>query len=231
MIKQFINRIVFAVENVQTEERTLTRFLSGISKQGSRTILDVGCGYGRNIKLLNSLGHDVLGVEANHTIVDLNNDSGLVCMTVEDFKKTDRMFDVVLMSHVIEHFRPDDLLPFMDHYLDRIKPEGFLIIMTPLGSPYFYDDFDHVKPYSPIGISMVFGGKQQQVQYFAKNKIELLDIWFRRAPFRIVHFRGRFFKGNYLIQLYNLLSAVLFRITFHRFGRCDGWMGLYKKVC
>jgi predicted SAM-dependent methyltransferase len=60
------------------------------------------------------------------------------------------------MSHVIEHFSPKDLIPFLDDYLDRLKVGGRLVIAIPLLTPYFYDDFDHVKPYHPMGILMVF---------------------------------------------------------------------------
>ena len=55
------------------------------------------------------------------------------------------------MSHVIEHFAPSDLLVFMDGYIDLLRPGGHLIIATPLMSPYFYDDFDHIKPLSTSG--------------------------------------------------------------------------------
>jgi len=61
------------------------------------------------------------------------------------------------MSHIIEHFAPHDLLPFIDSYLHRLQPGGRLIICTPLLTKNFYNDFDHVKPYQPVGIGMVFG--------------------------------------------------------------------------
>lgn len=229
MIKKLLSNIVFKLEDLQNEERNLVRFFSKIPRHADMRVLDVGCGYGRNIKLLGKLGYSVLGVEVNEAIVKSNNESNIKCLTVEEFDKTSGLYDVVLMSHVIEHFYPDQLLKFMEHYLARLKPGGFLIIATPLNSPYFYDDFDHIRPYSPVGINMVFGGNKAQVKYYGKNKIELLDIWFRRSPFRIVNFKGRFLGGQYHIQIINIICTILFRITFHIVGRCDGWMGLYKK--
>jgi len=229
MIKKLLKDIIFKLEDPQNEERNLVRFFLKIPRHADMRILDVGCGYGRNIKLLGKLGYSVIGVEVNEAIVKSNNESNIKCLTVEEFDKTPELYDVVLMSHVIEHFYPDQLLKFMEHYLERLKPGGFLIISTPLNSPYFYDDFDHVKPYSPVGIDMVFDGSNAQVKYYGKNKIKLVDIWFRRSPLRIVNFKGRFFGGQYHIQFFNLVCAILFRITFHVFGRCDGWMGLYRK--
>lgn len=229
MIKKFLKDIIFKIEDIQNEEKNLVRFFFKIPRHADMRILEVGCGYGRNIRLLGGLGYNILGVEVNEAIVKSNNESNIKCLTVEEFDKTAELYDVVLMSHVIEHFYPDELLRFMEHYLGRLKPGGYLIIATPLNSPYFYDDFDHIRPYSPVGIDMVFGGKNAQVQYYGKNRIELADIWFRRSPLRIVNFKGRFFGGQYHIQMINLICAILFRITFQIVGRCDGWMGLYKK--
>lgn len=229
MIKKIINDVIIKLENIQAEERNLVRFLSKLPCNADMHILDVGCGYGRSIKLLCGLGYNILGVEANEAIVKANIAANIKCMTVEEFGKTSELYDVVLMSHVIEHFYPDDLLHFMECYLARLKPGGFLVIATPLNSSNFYDDFDHVKPYSPIGITMVFGGNNAQVKYYGNNKIDLVDIWFRRSPFRIVNFKGRFLGGQYHIQLFNMICIVLFRMSFYLIGRCDGWMGLFKK--
>lgn len=229
MIKKLLKDIIFKIEDIQNEEKNLIRFFSKIPRQADMRILDIGCGYGRNIKLLSKLGYNILGVEVNEAIVKSNNESNIKCLTVEEFDKTSELYDVVLMSHVIEHFYPDELLQFMDHYLERLKPGGFLVIVTPLNSPYFYDDFDHVKPYSPVGINMVFSGGNAQIKYYGKNKIELVDIWFRRYPFRIFNFKGHFLGGQYHIHLFNLICAILFRITFHMVGRCNGWIGLFKK--
>lgn len=229
MIKKLLNNIVFKLEDLQNEERNLVRFFSKIIRHADMNVLDVGCGYGKNIRLLSNLGYNILGVEVNEAIVRSNIESNIKCLTVEEFDKTSGLYDIVLMSHVIEHFYPDQLLKFMEHYLERLKPGGFLIIVTPLNSPYFYDDFDHIRPYSPVGIDMVFGGNNAQVKYYGKNRIELADIWFRRSPLRIVNFKGRFLGGQYHIQMINLICAILFKITFQIVGRCDGWMGLYEK--
>lgn len=230
MLKKFMNNVFNKFADIQNEERNLMRFFAKLPRTAEMKILDVGCGYGRNIKLLSGLGYNILGVEANEAIVEANSKSNIKCLTVAEFSKTSELYDVVLMSHVIEHFPPDKLLPFMESYLDRLKPGGFLVIITPLNSPYFYDDFDHVRPYSPIGITMVFGGNNAQVQYYGNQRMDLIDLWFRRSPFRIVNFKGRFLGGQYHLHLYNIICVVLFRLSFHLIGRCDGWMGLFKKM-
>jgi len=225
----YIKRVKSSITDVRTEEGNLIRFVRKLSEGTALRILDVGCGYGRNTILLQNLGYTVTGVEANESIVAANIASNRICLTVEQFDKTTDLYDVILMSHIIEHFYPQDLLPFMEHYLDRLRAGGYLIVSAPLNSPYFYDDFDHIRPYSPVGIHMVFGGSNSQVQYYAKNILDLQDIWFRKSPLRFIHFKGRFLNGQHHLRLANILLAVLFRLSFQLIGRTDGWMGLYRK--
>lgn len=217
------------IEECDLEERNLARFLSRLGPPGSLRVLEVGCGYGRNLGPLGARGYDVVGVDVNPGIVASNVREGRRCLTPEQFDATGDSFDVLLLAHVIEHFAPAELLRFMDHYLERLKPGGHLIIATPLLTQYFYDDFDHVRPYTPAGITMVFGGGSDQVQFYGKARIELVDLWYRRAPLRVVHHRGRSLGGDYHLRLLNLALALLFRLTGRLAGTTDGWMGLYRK--
>jgi SAM-dependent methyltransferase len=232
-LKTLLRRFYRAVTVPTGEACALARLARIAFSEGSGgKVLDVGCGYGRNTKLLMASGFDVLGVDVNETIVNANRAAGLRCMTVAEFLRSDETFDLVLMSHVIEHFAPADLVGFIDVYLDRLRPSGHLLIATPLFSSNFFDDFDHVRPYQPIGLLMVFGRDQAQVQYYARNQIELRDIWFRRSPWR-----GNFVRARYMaspltrfLQLAEFASAIVFRASFGLFGRTDGWVGLFRKL-
>ena len=116
-------------------------------------ILDVGCGYGRNLALLVNAGYsDVTGIEKNSHIAEAVRQQGYDCMRPEEFDSSTRHYDLILMSHLIEHFEPHALLEFVDAYLDRLRPGGYLVIATPLLGDCFYEDFDHVRPYLPTGI-------------------------------------------------------------------------------
>ena len=230
-MRNFLKRIFLKTTLIQDEEQNLIRFVTSLDISPDQIILDVGCGYGRNLNLLQSKGLKVIGVDINSVILEANLQANLPCMTVEHFNQTDEEYDVILMSHVIEHLQPNDLLKFMDTYLDRLKLGGYLIIVTPLHSPYFYDDFDHVKPYHPIGIEMVFGGHNDQVQYYSRHRLKLQDIWFRRNPFKLRFFAGLHVKEySKLPLIVNFLSVLLFRLSFRLIGRTDGWIGLYQKI-
>ncbi len=215
------------------EADRLMGFIRSLLANRDGSVLDVGCGYGRYLKLLQNSGYDVLGVEENENIISDNHEHGLNCMSVKEFCQTDTKFDLILMSHIIEHFPPGSLKNFIDDYLDRLNVGGYLIIATPLMSQYFYDDFDHVKPYQPIGIMMVFGRDNAQVQYYSRNQLELKDIWFRKSFFRFSHVRSRY-KGRgiavRLYQVFHLLSASVLYLSRGRIGKVDGWIGVFEKV-
>jgi SAM-dependent methyltransferase len=221
---------VSAAADIRNEERTLLRFISALQLRPGDKILDVGCGYGSKLRLLRARGFDVVGVEANAALAKANTDAGFRVLTRDEFQQTADMYDVLLMSHVIEHFSPERLLEFMDEYLDRLKPGGHLLIATPLHSRYFHDDFDHVRPYHPAGVTMVFGSRDGQVQYYGRNRITLDDLWFRRSPWRLNFFRGLYLrKYSQLPALLNVAFALLFRLSGGLLGQTDGWVAAFRK--
>lgn len=199
---------------------------------GGIRLLDVGCGYGRNLDTTIMLCDSCIGVDVNPEIVQANKERGLVCFVPEDLPRDGLKFDIILISHVIEHFAPNDLLVFMDGYLDLLRPGGHLIIATPLFSPYFYDDFDHIKPYQPVGILLMFGRRGAQVQYHSRHELALSDLWFRRSYYRFSYRRSRYIKTifSHPAILVEFISALVSFVFMGRLGRVDGWMGLFRKV-
>lgn len=226
-----LKRLYRSLAVIDDESPKVLEFIDRVAKPGLR-VLDVGCGLGRYLRVLSARDFYATGVEANPDIVAANVKSGLRCFTPDDHPAVDGEYDVVLMSHVVEHFSPAELLQFLDGYLDRLRPGGWLIIATPLMSPYFYDDFDHVRPFHPVGLDMVFGERPAQVQYQSRNCLAVRDVWFRRSPHRITYARGVYIRsfGTRIIQIAGLVLALMFRLSFGMFGRTDGWVGLYQKT-
>jgi SAM-dependent methyltransferase len=213
------------------EQRRVVAYVSNGLGAGGK-VLDVACGYGRNLKALLQQGINAVGVEVSPEIVKTAVANGLPCKTVKEFEGDAEIYDVLLMSHIVEHFPPRELLDFMDGYLDRLRVGGHLVIATPLMSNNFYDDFDHVRPYQPLGIVMAFGGGAAQVQYYARNRLALRDVWFRRGPWRINYCRARhvFGPATRVLQVIDLLSVLIFRLSFGILGRTDGWVGRFEKI-
>lgn len=211
------------------EFRKTKSILSNIDRDFK--VLDVGCGYGKKIKLLNSLGFKyVLGVDINKEVVLKNRENGLNVISIESFNDNNEIFDLIVMSHIIEHFQYEELKLFMEYYLTRLKQGGYLLILTPMLDSTFYTNFDHVKPYLPDGISAVFEDDKAQVQFYSPERLKLVDIYFRRAPFSIKFFRSYYIgKQNIFLKLSNILLLLLFNLSGRIFGRTNGWLGLYQK--
>lgn len=226
MLKTWYKKILSKDYEQEKLIQLVQKFASAQTK-----VLDIGCGYGRYLIPLKQLGYDVLGVEQNSQIVEANKSKGLNCITVDAFKETTSKFDMLICSHIIEHFNPQDLFVFLDFYLSKLNPGGYIIFATPLYTDYFYDDFDHVKPYHPLGLQMVFGGNKAQVQYYSEHKLDLRDIWFRKSPYFSTFHRAKYITSlkTRMIQLYDLAMALLFRLTVGFMGRKDGWVGVFQK--
>ncbi|MCD6565599.1 MAG: class I SAM-dependent methyltransferase [Bacteroidales bacterium] len=92
-------------------------------------ILDVGCGTGIIGSHLADFA-EVVGIEPNASAAQLARDKGLqvVTGTLNDFNSQEQ-FDLVLLSHVLEHL-PDPLAD-IQHIHQILKPKGKLIIAVP----------------------------------------------------------------------------------------------------
>lgn len=215
-----------------TESPRVVAMVEAALSECRGVVVDVGCGYGRYLRVLGARGIDAVGVEVNPAIVEKNIAAGLRCMTPEQFEASGKKASVLLMSHVIEHFAPRELLAFLERWLEHLEPGGALVIATPLMSPHFYDDFDHVKPYHPDGLKMVFGGSDAQVQYWSRHRLELVELAFRRSPWRATLSRPLYFGGpaawpSYLV---NAAAAAAFRLSGGLLGRKTGWIGCFRRV-
>ena len=222
-----------AALSFDNETPRIVGFVRQVAMGGpASVVVDVGCGYGRTLRALRSSGIEAIGVDVNASIVEHNRREGLRCMTTSEFAGSSLQVDVMIMSHVIEHFDPEKLLDFMDGHLDRLRPGGHLIVATPLLHARFHDDFDHVKPYHPTGLTMVFGDHDAQVQYSSRNRLVMTDLWFRRSPLTVSFARGLYLRdwGTRVWQAVNLLCTVLFRISGGLVGRHTGWVGVFRKA-
>lgn len=94
-------------------------------------LLDVGCGRGETMKELAALGWDVQGIDTDPKAVDVARDRGLRAHhgTIWSGDLTPGSFDVLWMSHVLEHVhRPIDVL---GRCHELLAPGGALVAVTP----------------------------------------------------------------------------------------------------
>lgn len=197
-------------------------------------VLEVGCGFGRKLALLKRLGFQhAEGVEVNPLAVAEAKKSGLTVFTPDEFAtmRTGQAYDVLLLSHVVEHFSPHALLDFLNQHLKVLRPGGHLVVITPLAGDDFWLDFDHVRPYPPQGFKDFFGKADEQVSAPSPHSLKLRNIYFRRSPWRVRLRRSLVLKtpGAVWWRGLNALLAFLFWASGGVLGRTSGWMGVFEK--
>ena len=231
MIKR-MKKIVFNLRRQSYEPIKVLKLIESFSTKKSR-ILDVGCGYGRFLKPLHDYGYNILGIDYNSEIVALNTTEGYKCLSVNDFKNSDvGSFDLIVLSHLIEHFNHDDLLKFIDYYISLLNKDGYLLIYTPVFNSTFYNDFDHVKPYTHMGIDQIWGAGEHQIYKKSIYTLKVEEIMFFKMPIKFNFVRGKFIKSwtSPVIFLIETCMILLFIVSFRKLGTLSSWTGIYKKI-
>ncbi len=130
-------------------------------------LMDIGCAWGRYLKIMQGYGWDVHGLEFNQQAVDYaRNELGLTNVRqgmLEDHAYDDGFFDVVHMSMVLEHLHePQDALAKIAR---MIKPDGQVILSVPNFASYEREKFDrywyalqvpvHLNHFTPVTLRQV----------------------------------------------------------------------------
>ena len=99
------------------------------SKPGG-TVLEIGCGSGERLQLLQSLGWRAAGVEPDGKAAKIAGARGiLIESSLEAYDPTLAQFDAILMCHVIEHL-PDPAAT-LSQCFSLLRPGGKLVVLTP----------------------------------------------------------------------------------------------------
>ena len=102
--------------------------------RGKKTVLEVGAGDGALLHMFSLAGHTVRGIEYNRYITEeAYKEYGLKLERISFFD-TQGKFDLILMSHVFEHFL--DLQKVLDHAKNNLQKGGYVFIEVPNCPPY-----------------------------------------------------------------------------------------------
>lgn len=201
--------------------------LRQIRGDGAR-ILDVGCGEGRYLVPL-STSHEVLGIDVNQNVVDSLTAQGFRAIHAQQLSQITGKFDYIIMSHIIEHLFPLQMLEFVDSFVDLLHEGGALIIATPLPYSQFFDDYDHVRPYTPRSVEFLFSDYVQH-QKKPRNRLTFEKVWIRRWPFALPHYPGEGRPERLAKIVLNKGLEFLYHLSFGLVSRSTGWVGVLKKA-
>lgn len=106
------------------------KIVKRISQKQSGTLLDIGCGTGDFLKIMQKSGWEVTGVEEGaevREIAETNTDSTI--MNQKGFFKSEQKYDVITLWHSLEHL--NTLTRFLEKISISLNANGVIIIAVP----------------------------------------------------------------------------------------------------
>lgn len=130
------------------------------------SILEVACGGGRLLHTLKQLGYTNLsGVDLSPEQVALSRQvlpeervhHGDVITFLEQHKG---QFHLIIGLDIVEHFKKDECLRFLDACREALRPGGRLVLQTPnagcfWGAEHRYNDFTHEIGFNPNSLTRI----------------------------------------------------------------------------
>jgi O-antigen chain-terminating methyltransferase len=144
----------------QAVKQRLQQYLPIIKKHDAGTaeapIVDVACGRGEWLELLQEENLHASGVDINQVLVDQCREKGLAAthseLTSHLRNLVEQSVGAVSAFHIVEHLEIEALMSFLDQALRVLRPGGLLLLETPnpenvlVGSCNFYFDPTHRNP-------------------------------------------------------------------------------------
>ena len=135
------------------------KWFKNIKTTNKSYVLDLGCGRGEFVELLNNNKIHARGVDLNKFSVQHAKSKNINVKQADIFKELKRVKPKTLPAisafHLVEHLTFAELQSFLQLTASRLKPGGILLIETPnilniqVAASDFYKDPTHIRPVHP----------------------------------------------------------------------------------
>jgi 2-polyprenyl-3-methyl-5-hydroxy-6-metoxy-1,4-benzoquinol methylase len=220
--KGLVNKLYHAVRNITLKQKT--HLIQGC-QQGSKNLLDVGCGNGHFLHACQQNGWNTYGME-----LDPDTAARAAALTQQSIYPNleaipnDITFELISLWHVLEHVY--ELDAYFKFFKNRVAPNGKLLLALPNSNSYdaayfkeFWAAYDvprHIYHFNPETIQSVakkhgFKLKTQRGQIFDSFYIALLSHEYKTGKKKLLSSfligllsnALAFFKtGNYSSNIY-----------------------------
>jgi 2-polyprenyl-3-methyl-5-hydroxy-6-metoxy-1,4-benzoquinol methylase len=161
-------------EDIKERQRAFVRYFEGCSN-----VLDIGCGRGEFLELMQEKGIKACGVDLDETMVDYCRSRGLEVKLNDAVSYLEQLedssLDGVFIDQVVEHLKPAYLIRLLELCYRKMKYGDYIVAETvnPLSFASFanfYIDMTHVRPVHPETMRFLLesaGFKELEVQFSA----------------------------------------------------------------
>ena len=159
--------------------------------QGCENVLDIGCGRGEFLELLNENRGEGHGIDLDEDMVNYCVSKGLDVEKIDAIayleKVDDKSLDGIFLDQVVEHLEPDYLVRMLRLCYKKLKYGYYIIAETlnPLSlvsfSSYFNMDLTHKKPIHPETLKFLFssaGFREIEIKFYSpvNDEVKLRKI-------------------------------------------------------
>jgi O-antigen chain-terminating methyltransferase len=179
----FENRFRGHEEEIKKQQERYIPFF----RRGGK-VLDLGCGRGEFLELLQKNGIQGAGIDINSQMTDICLDKGLDCRKGDILgllaEWPEASLDGIFSSQVIEHLPSPYLIKMIDLCRLKLAPSGVLILETINPTSVFalvqiyYLDLSHERPVHPEALKFLMesaGFEDVRIQYSAELETERLQ--------------------------------------------------------
>ena len=108
-----------------------TRFILNVAKN-KKYLLDLGCGTGTHLNILENLGYSVTGIDKSEEMVNLAKEkvkSEIIKADILDFKLNEKYDAIISMHSVFNHLKSyEEFEKAFSNALDHLNSKGVMII-------------------------------------------------------------------------------------------------------
>lgn len=200
----------------KAKRKIVSIFIQDYGFHKNQIILDVGCGAGKNMEVLQSVGR-VVGVDISKEAVDFCKKRGLKNVVVGDITKLpfkNEKIDVITALDVIEHV--EEKLALLE--VRRVLKKGGIVVITVPAYQWLWSEWDvvlhHKKRYTSKVLEKLLseaGFRVQKISYLYSFLIipVYLVRFFKKLLKRKGEYTSDFKLGNKFINKILLVAALL----------------------
>lgn len=204
------------------EDRPVINFLMKCPPGSS--YLESGAGVGRFADIVRSkFNFEIQCLEKNVVMAESLEEKGykVLITDIASINIEDSKLDIIHCSHVIEHLYYPHIVKALDEMARVLRPNGYLIIRSPLWHSRFLNDIDHIRPYPPEAIINYFTCEQQQ--HTPQSKFRIISVAYRHWPISVGN-------DNIFKVLLNKLFQILWIFVRIPRTRKNGYVLIMQKI-